>query len=115
MCTYNESFFDSSLHANTTYSCDDELVLPWYLDIAQLRRSALPGAVHANVIVMVPYKIAIDEAGDGDGAKLDEPKEEEQVETCYLPVSVRSRASHGSWSLMFLKRKTGHVLVVGLK
>jgi hypothetical protein len=45
------------------------------------------------MIIMMPDKIAIDEASDGDGTKLDETKEEEQVETSCLRAA-RSGISH---------------------
>jgi hypothetical protein len=39
------------------------------------------------VVVVMPDKVAVDEAGDRDGAELDEAKEEEQVKAGFLAVA----------------------------
>jgi hypothetical protein len=82
-----------------TYSCDDSLILPWYLNIAPLHIRASVGIECTIMIIMVPNKIAIDEARDGDGTKLDETKEEEQVETSCLRAarSGISHCKHAAW------------------
>jgi hypothetical protein len=47
------------------------------------------------MIIVVPCKIAIDEAGNRDGTELDEAKKEEEMKTCFLPSANRSgRVSH---------------------
>jgi len=45
------------------------------------------------VIVVVPYKVTIDETGNRNRAKLDEAKEEEEMETSFLSAG-QSRGHH---------------------
>jgi hypothetical protein len=42
------------------------------------------------MIIVVPRKVAIDEASNRDGTQLDEAKKEEQVKTGFLPSAPRS-------------------------
>ena len=52
--------------AYPTYSCDGDFILPWYLDLAQPLWCTITGIERAIMIVVVPCKVAIDEAGDRD-------------------------------------------------
>ena len=73
-----------------TYSCDGDLILPWYLDLAPLFSCTIAGIVRTIMIIVVPRKVAIDEASNRDGTQLDEAKKEEQVKTGFLPSAPRS-------------------------
>jgi len=48
-------------------SCDGDLILPWYVGQASLLRRTIAGIVCTIVIIVVPRKVAIDEAGNRDG------------------------------------------------
>ena len=50
-----------------TYSRDGDLILPWYLDVNPLLSCTIAGMICTIMIVVVPCKIAIDEAGTCDG------------------------------------------------
>ena len=60
----------------STYSCDGNLILPWCNDLAPLFSSTTAGMVRTIMIIVMPCKIAIDEAGNRDGTQLDEAKKE---------------------------------------
>ena len=55
------------------------------------------------MIIVVPCKVAIDEAGNRDGTQLDEAKKEEQVKTSFLPSAPRSGHFNHRKSSVFLK------------
>jgi len=56
------------------------------------------------MIIVVPCKIAIYEAGNGDRTQLDEAEKEEQVKPGFLPTATRSgRVSHRNLQSGFLK------------
>lgn len=42
------------------------------------------------MIIVVPCKVAIDEASNRDGTELDEAEKEEEMETGFLPSATRS-------------------------
>jgi len=42
------------------------------------------------MVVVVPCKVAIDEAGNREGTQLDKAKKEENVKTGFLPITTRS-------------------------
>jgi hypothetical protein len=50
----------------------------------------MAGIVRTIMIIVLPCKIAIDEAGNRDGTELDEAKKEEEMKTCFLPSANRS-------------------------
>jgi len=75
---------DITLQEGESAGCDDELVLPWHLDPGPLLSCTKPRVVHAIVIVVVPYEIAIYKACNRDCTKLHETKEEEQMKTSFL-------------------------------
>jgi hypothetical protein len=61
------------------------------------------GVVNTIAIIVVPCRVAIDEASNCDGTQLDEAKKEEQVKPSFLPFATRSgRLSHCKQSV-FLK------------
>lgn len=62
---------------NSTYSREHELIFPWHLDVAHLLNCTCPRVVRTIMIIVVPYKFAIDVTGDRDSAKLHKAKKGE--------------------------------------
>jgi hypothetical protein len=48
-------------------SCDSDFILPWHLDLAQSLGCTITGIECTIMVVVVPCKVAIDEASNRDG------------------------------------------------
>jgi hypothetical protein len=62
---------------NQTYGCNNNFILPWYIDLASLLGCTSEGIVCTIMIIVVPYEVAIDKARNRDGTQLNETKKEE--------------------------------------
>jgi hypothetical protein len=58
---------DVTFQEGESASRDGDLILPWYLDVNPLLSCTIAGMICTIMIVVVPCKIAIDEAGNCDG------------------------------------------------